>query len=73
MYEKTCFFDVFIVLLKPIEIVMATNHNLDINRTERLIYTKLPKKNKVGWNRDIDSPRQKMKYHFLSGRFLIIN
>lgn len=28
--------------------------------------------NQVGWNRDEDSPRQKMSYHFLSGRFLLI-
>lgn len=32
-----------------------------------------PKSGKVGWNREQDSPRQEMIYHFLSGRFFITN
>ena len=39
-------------------------------RTKRLIYNK---KTKVRWNRELDSPRQKVNYHFLSGRFYFNN
>lgn len=34
---------------------------------------KIHKKNKVGWNRDIDSPRQKMNFSFFVGAILIYN
>lgn len=51
-----------------IEIVMATNHNPVPDETVRLIYIT---KNKVGWNRDIDSPRQKMNFSFFVGAILI--
>lgn len=57
-----------------VEVVMATNHNLDTNKTERLIYQINTKETKVGWNRELDSPRQKMRFFiFCRGDFNLSN